>query len=315
MNLYLIFESIAMIFLMISIGALVSRTITFNSDTQGVFISLIVNVAMPCIILASIFTVEIDYRLINQMGIVFLSSIAIGLIGILIGFLSAHYLVKEKRNAKEFAIMSGLGNTAFIGIPVCAMIFGAEGALLAAVFDAGVDVIIWSLGAVMLQYNEKFSLRSFKPMINPPMIAIVLGLCMTLANLKPPELLIDLTVNLSNLAAPMAMFYLGILLMEMFRHRTKNEGIIPEKVWLPISIKLLILPIFVAICLSIFHINAVTSQVIVLQTMMPTLTLASILFARFSANVELGTKTTVISTIVSLGSIPLVVFIVKIILN
>lgn len=100
MNLYLIFESIAMIFLMISIGALVSRTITFNSDTQGVFISLIVNVAMPCIILASIFTVEIDYRLINQMGIVFLSSIAIGLIGILIGFLSAHYLVKKKKRQR-----------------------------------------------------------------------------------------------------------------------------------------------------------------------------------------------------------------------
>lgn len=100
MNLYLIFESIAMIFLMISIGALVSRTITFNSDTQGVFISLIVNVAMPCIILASIFTVEIDYRLINQMGIVFLSSIAIGLIGILIGFLSA-LSRKEKETPKN----------------------------------------------------------------------------------------------------------------------------------------------------------------------------------------------------------------------
>ncbi|RSK33753.1 hypothetical protein [Bhargavaea beijingensis] len=63
----LVYHSIAVITMMIMIGAQLTRTFHFNEDTRNVFISLIVNVGMPCIILSSIFQVEIDGSLLKKI--------------------------------------------------------------------------------------------------------------------------------------------------------------------------------------------------------------------------------------------------------
>ncbi|WP_085990942.1 AEC family transporter [Oceanobacillus senegalensis] len=304
-----IFQSIIMITFMIAIGAIISRTFIFNHDTQKLFITLIVNVAMPCIILSSIFHVNMEDDIFKKILIVFLLSILINLLGILIGWILARIFFKDNKVKSELAIMSGLGNTAFIGIPLCAVLFGTEGALYAAIFDAGVDFVIWTICVLLLQKDMNFSFQMFKSMINTPIIAIVAGLTLAYFNLKPPTLFIDLTDQLSVLAAPLAMFYIGVLLMNIYR-RKKFHGAKPI-ILLPITVKLIILPIIVALVIPIFPVDKVISQVIIVQSMMPTLHLASILFAKYSADEELGATTTVVSTIVSFSTIPLIILLVN----
>ena len=58
--------------------------------------------------------------------------------------------------ARKMAILAGIGNTGFIGIPLCAQIFGPTGGLLAAIFDAGLDVVVFTLVIMFLQQGEKF---------------------------------------------------------------------------------------------------------------------------------------------------------------
>lgn len=81
------------------------------------FVSLIVNIAMPSIILSSIFNVHITKESFKLMIIVFILSIVINLLGIGLGFLIAHIFYRRSKRKMELAILSGLGNTGFIGIP------------------------------------------------------------------------------------------------------------------------------------------------------------------------------------------------------
>src|SRR5699024_2102041 len=310
MEISVVVQSIMLIALMIFLGAILSRTFPFNDDTRQMFISLIVNVAMPSIILSSIFNVDITKDSFKLIVIVFILSIVINLTGIGLGGLFARIFYPRSKKKAELAILSGLGNTGFIGIPLCAVLFGPEGALYAAIFDAGVDFTIWTFGVFLLQKEKKFRFGMLKEMINIPMIAIVLGLTAAFFQVKPPVIFVELFDYLAALAAPLAMFYIGTIIMNISRSRVSSAT---RQMWIPILVKLFIVPISVAFFVLYIQAEVLVIQTILIQSMMPTITLASILFAKFSADEEMGAMTTVVSTLIALLTIPLMIYIVNII--
>lgn len=311
MEISVVFQSIAIITVMIVIGAILSRTFPFNDDTRNMFISLIVNVAMPCIILSSIFNVKMEEDTFKMIALVFCLSIIINVLGIGIGWFFATVFYRNSNKKNELALLSGLGNTGFIGIPLCATLLGPQGALYAAIFDAGVDLTIWTVGVLMLQKNGKFAFRTLKSMINIPIVAIVAGLTAAYFHVKPPATIVLLIDQLAALAAPLAMFYIGFLIMNVRRSKMRETRF---EVILPISVKLLLLPVVAAILMYFIEIETLLVQTVIIQSMMPTLTLASILFARYSADEDMGAVTTVLSTILALSTIPFMIYIMNIFL-
>ena len=297
-----VFEPILLIAVMILIGVLLARMTPINESTRKTYTLIIVNVAMPCIILSSIFKVDIDHSILKNIGIVFGLSIIINILGILIGWLLIAVFDKKSTIKPEIALLSGLGNTGFIGIPLCAAILGPTGALYAAIFDAGVDLVIWTVGVMLLQKSMKFSFHTLKSMINIPTIAIVCGLFFAFVNYRPPLIVITLTNQLAALASPLAMFYIGILIMSVNKSQysaLKSKSIIPTLV------KLLGLPLVVFMIITVINVDSIIAQTLLIQASMPALTLSSILFSKYNANDKLGAIVTVISTIFSLLSIPL----------
>ncbi|MFK9094304.1 hypothetical protein [Bacillus salipaludis] len=81
MEISLIIHSILKISIMIGLGSLISRTFPFNNDSRKIFISIIVNIAMPSIILSSILNVEITKDTFKMIAVVFGLSVLINLIG------------------------------------------------------------------------------------------------------------------------------------------------------------------------------------------------------------------------------------------
>lgn len=309
MELNIVIQSIAIISCMILIGALLSKTFKFNEDTRGVFISVIVNVAIPCIILSSIFHVDMNENMFKMMVLVFCLSILINLIGIGVGWLLSFVFYRQSTIKRELALLSGLGNTGFIGIPLCALLLGPEGALYAAIFDAGMDFTTWTVGAFMLQRNKFFDIQTFKSVINIPIIAIAAGLIIAYVQFTPPLLIINLVDQLAALAAPLAMFYIGVLVTTLRKSKVKESG---SKVWIPLTTKLLLLPGIVAVLMLFLNLELTILQTVLIQSMMPTLTLASILFAKYSADENLGAITTVLSTLLALLTIPFMIYLVNV---
>lgn len=310
MEMSIVFQTILLIGLFILIGAILARSFPFNDDTRSLYMNLIVNVALPAIILSSIFNVDITPEKFRIIFFVFIASIAINILGIGLGYLFAQLFYRNSTQKNELALLSGLGNTGFIGIPLCAVLFGPEGALYAAVFDAGVDFTIWTVGVFLLQKKKQINFRLLKAMINIPMIAIVFGLTSAFFRFKPPALFIELFDYLAALAAPLAMFYIGAIIMNFQRSRVTQSI---RKIWIPLVVKLIILPLTVALIVLLFTVKAVVIQVILIQSMMPTITLASILFAKFSGDEEMGALTTVVSTLIALSTIPFMIYIVHLI--
>ncbi|WP_340373329.1 AEC family transporter [Peribacillus sp. FSL E2-0218] len=306
MDYSIVFESVLLIGLMILVGVILSYLNPLNEHNKQTYSMIIVNVAMPCIVLSSIFKVDINQEMLWNILIVFILSLAINLFGIGIGGLLVTLCSPGNAFRREISLLSGLGNTGFIGIPLCATLLGPEGAMYAAIFDAGMDMVIWTVGVMILQKSKSFSLSSMKSMLNMPTVAIVLGLSFAFANYHPPHIFVSLTNQLAALASPLAMFYIGLLIMSI----TKSQFLSAKsKIFIPAAIKLVVLPLVVFALIKMMEMDRLLSETLLIQAMMPALTLAPILFGKYGANDKLGAITTIITTIISMISIPLFLFI------
>lgn len=301
MEISTVVSSIAVMAAMIVIGALLTRTVPFTVERRQLLMAIIINVAMPCIIFHGIFQTKVDQEFLSLVLLTFVCSVILNSLGVGLGFLSARAARMTPDKAREIALLSGLGNTGFIGIPLCSAIFGPKGALLAAIFDAGLDFTIWTLGVMILQPHVRISLRSLRELVNIPMIAIFVGMIIAILNLSPPPVVAHLTESLANLASPLAMMYIGMLIPTLIKKKTPAIGHIS----MPLALKLFIFPVCCALLLKIIPLPVEVVHTIIVQTAMPSLTLASILFARYSADEEYGATMTVFSTLLSIPTIPL----------
>ncbi|UFJ61494.1 AEC family transporter [Brevibacillus sedimenti] len=306
MEMNTLIQSILVMAAIIGIGAVIGIRQPLAADSRQLLITIIVNVAMPCIILDGVFQTPIDDRLMLQIFGIFAVSVLLNCLGILIGWLGARTLPLSAKKRRELAILSGLGNTGFIGLPLCAALFGPKGAVLAAVFDAGLDFVMWTVAVMMLQEKARFSLKGLKAMVNIPMIAIVAGLGFAMSGLTPPEPVKQLAAALARLASPLAMLYIGMLLPLLLRN--KRQVSLPL-LGVPLMFKLFVFPLSAALLLSQLHVDEEITRVAIVQVAMPTVAMASILFARYAADEEMGAMTTVFSTLLALLTIPAVLMV------
>ncbi|WP_100405307.1 AEC family transporter [Bacillus solitudinis] len=312
MSIATIFTSVSMMALIIFFGFLIGRKIDVSLEAKQLLMIIIINVSVPAIILNGIMGTSITDQLLSDMLSIFLLSVVFNICGMGIGWAAAFLFGFKTLNARKIAILAALGNTGFIGIPLCAQIFGPTGGLLAALFDAGLDIVIFSIVVIMLQEGEKFTVKHFKSMINIPIIAIIIGILIAIIGFDPPLIVKELTARLAALASPLAMIYVGLLLPDFI---AKKKKVSLKFISVPLILKLILLPIIVIVVIQAFPVNEAVTQVTLIQVSMPTFMLATVLFARYTDDEESAVFTTIYSTLLSLLTIPLVAYIAIIVLG
>ncbi|CAH0343863.1 AEC family transporter [Bacillus sp. CECT 9360] len=305
MEIKIVLSSISIMAIIILIGIIIARNYIITDQAKQLLVIIIINVAVPSIILNGIFNTNISEVLLSKMLIIFLLSICFNILGVGLGWLSAIVFGYRTIKARYISILAGIGNTGFIGIPVCAALFGPTGGLLAAIYDAGLDVIVFTVVLMLLQKNEQFSLGNLKAFINIPFIAVIVGILIAIFGYEPPIVLRKLTATLSSLAAPLAMLYIGFLINSFLKEKRK----IPIGfVSISLLIKLVIFPLIIIAILKTIPVIIDVKLITVIQVSMPTFTLATVLFARYAQDEEKAVVTTVLSTIFSIITVPIIVY-------
>jgi predicted permease len=287
--------------LIMGIGSIYSRFEEVTEEQRKILTSLIIYIAMPAIILNGFFSIEVmETGMFNLILITFILAVIFNCLGILIGWIVSLFTYGSK--SREIALLSGLGNTGFIGIPLCAALFGPEGALLAAAFNTGVDFTIWTVGVMVLKKSLSLNISSIKAMVNIPLVTILVGLFLTSLQVKLPQLVLDTIGSLASLATPLAMIYIGILIPPLLKMKRSNYW----QLSIPLMAKLILFPLVSILLIVFLPIQKEVAQIIIVQVAMPSLILSSILFRIYSGDEEYGVAATVISTLVSIATIPVV---------
>lgn len=266
---------------------------------------LVVNYGIPALIFSA-FVLEFNIDMLLSMSTVLLFAIGSAVVGYGVSFLVIKAGKIDKEMKPEFLLASVYGNTGFIGIPVCLAVFGREGALLAAVFDFGMTFVVFSLGLFVLLGSKRGSIHeAFRNLINPPIIAFIVGLIFASTNIPIPTLVMTGINMLGAMAPPLAMLFVG----GMLSHVGKMQYQVKTMTSLVLT-RLILIPLVMVVFIKLFGVTGVVAGVILLETATPTMVAAPLLYQRYIGNAAFSTSAVFITTMLCIVTIPLIMLLI-----
>ncbi len=201
-----------------------------------------------------------------------------------------------------------IGNTGFLGLPMLALILGAA-AIGPIMLVLSVDLIVFSTLLTVLisaRRDGRLSLAVLRPVAlglarNPMIVAIVAGLAWSATGLALPRPVDDLLALLGGAATPGALFAIGASLAG--RHVARPA----VTLWLSLA-KLVLHPAAVALAaFVVFPVERFAAGVIVAAASLPVAGNVYMLAAHYEVVPERVSAAILVSTLVSLLTVPLVI--------
>ena len=202
-----------------------------------------------------------------------------------------------------------IGNVGFLGLPMFVSMFGASaaapimmGLIVDLVFFGSIIVIIVEGGS-----SEGGNLSAIRKALiglikNPMIMAVVLGLLWSLADIPFLQPIDEFTQILGAAATPGALFAIGCTLAA--QSADKKVGI---AIWLT-SVKLIAHPLFVAIfVLFVFEVDPFVAAIAIASAAMPTAGNVFILAQHYGIGEQRVSATILISTVISILTVTLVI--------
>ena len=208
------FSNVLVTLLYIIPGFICCKTKIAKADHLSTLSAILVYVCSPCMVVNSFMQIERTPRMLGQIMLFFVVSLAIQtvLTFILYGiFRKKFHDVKYRMLTVSF----GLGNAGFFGIPIIKALLpgNPEVACFACVYIVGMNMLTFTIGAYCLTGDKK-RMTLKKAFLNPPFISLLVALVLYAVNFSGimPELLGGALDLLNRTTTPLCMIILGIRL-------------------------------------------------------------------------------------------------------
>ena len=256
--------------------------------------SLVINIGCPCLAFSTLTSIRIDHSLLAQMGIS--TIIAVTLFG-LIGLAILRLAGLSPNDYLSPLMFANIGN---MGLPVCLFSYGNEGLALAIIVFALVTIGQFAIGIWL--YSGSFSQSGLYK--NPVIISIAISLIILLTGIKMSEWISRPIILLGEITIPLMLLTLGVCLARM---RVLN---IQKAVLL--SLTRIVMGFAVGVTVSyLMGLTGVVRGVLILQCSMPVAVFNYLLAERYRRKPEETAELIVVSTLISLISLPLVLIFLK----
>ena len=301
---------IVILALTISVGFIAVKTGYIDAKVKDALSKIIVKIVLPCLIISSISSKELDKGLMADIFKVFLMSFFCLFVLFGLGAVTAKALKIPKDTAKVHKLLTCLGNVTFVGYPVISAMYGETGFFYAIIYWLINDLFLWTFGLIILQKEKpKSAGEVLKNLINPNTIAFTAAILMLVFGIKMPKLLGDTVNSIGGLTISLSMIFIGMALAEV------DAKIAVKKWWIfaIAPIKMVIMPILFIYIFKAFGIREILLGAVVLEAAMPAQTVLSILANENDADFEYAACGMFVTTILSLATLPFICYMIKII--
>ena len=289
------------LFALVVVGFVAGKLGYLGGDFDRQLSRLVINITCPALILSSAMTGELpDRRYILPLLLI---SVLTYLLLSVAGFLLPRYLVRDRavQGAVGFALI--FGNVGFMGYPVVASIFGHEAVFYAAVLNVVNTFAVFTIGTILITGTSSDQKRFEKKVLySTPMLAayLTMGIVALRIDNIPAAISQPLTM-LGNITVPAALLIVGSSMSQLSaRSMLGNLTIYTTTVF-----RLLLIPIgFYFLCSALgFDPYVVNINTVVIA--MPVATYGTILCLKYNRDTTLITEVTLITTLLSMLTIPL----------
>ena len=291
-------KQILEMFLLAGVGYLLFKAGKISGEGSRTLGNILIYVSLPAVIING-FLVERTPEHVSGI----LLSMAGALALILVSVLISHFIF---RNNPIGAFAAAFSNPGFFGIPLVIASLGKEYVFYAACFIAFLNIGQWTYGVSRLTGQPLRQGFALKKLIRAPfVIAITVGLVLFATQLPLPGILRDGLSAAAGLNTPLAMFTVGIYLAQ-----TDLKKMLKDRSLYAVSaVRLLLIPLAALGILSLFPANLNGMKtVLLIAAACPVGSNVAVYAQLHGKDYPYAVETVVISTALSLATIPLTVW-------
>lgn len=308
-----------MMFMLVAAGAVLKRTGILKPEGKTVLTDVVLYFFLPCNIINS-FRMEFSVDILAKFAAVFGISVLVQAVSFFLSRVLYRNKPWEIRRVLRYCTI--VSNSGFLGLPIAEGIYGVEGMMYASVFIIPMRILMWSAGIAC--FTESPDLKSVikKIAVHPCIVAVYIGLALLIFqspfNLLYAGLLensgpqlqaviqtavraIDKAVrSAGGCTTALTMILIGMMLAEV-----KAKDMINRDALGISFVRLGLLPLLVLAWCRVFRMDPFLTGICVLITGMPAGSTSAILAAKYGCDYVFATKCVVVSTLLSMLTIPL----------
>lgn len=293
-----------LMFLCALCGIIMKRKNILPGKSREILTDLVMNLILPANIIHS-FEVEFNLTILQKFAVVLLIATAAQLVSMIC---ANTFWNRQPENLKAvLQYGTQVSNAGFLGIPVTEGVLGSEGLMYGSVFLIPQRIVMWTAGIAYFTKSADWKDTFKKLAKNPCIIAVYIGFFLMLTQLQLPEMLENTLVKLGACTTPLTSILIGIMVADV-DYRT----LVSPLILLLTTVRQLVLPALVFLGCRLLHIDPILTGVSVLLVGMPVGSTTPILAAKYGGDYIFAGKCVILSTVLSLFTVPLWCFIMSV---
>ena len=295
------YSRLGSIFLILILGFILGKAGAINKSTNKQLVNMLLFVFMPASLLMA-FPAKFD----QSSAELFFSGMLAGLIVMTMLIIISKILFNKKFFKDELAREAQFGlvfnNATFLGYPIVASTFGSQGIIAYCGFIIVFNIALFSYGVFL--FKKKFTWKMvLDTILNPNILAVILGMIMFLTSTGMPEFATNAVSFVGNATTPLSIICIGFMLSEAdFKKIFKKWKLI-----IPAITQLIVGPVVTFFALKGLNFPNEVVYVCTLIQALPTATSLGLFATEYGGNEVEASELVAISTLLSLGTMPLMV--------
>ncbi len=301
MNVTTVFWQMLSMLLLLLTGVFCYRRKYVSATNTKPISNLIANIFNPAMVLSSVMGADLIGPKLPMKSI-WIIAVLMFAFHIVFSFLTKKVFSKDRDEQINYQLMTVFTNFGYIGLPMVRSVFGPEKGVYVAVYILLFNLLVYTYGIALLQKEQKSFLSNLKQTLNIGTISSVLALLIFMLRVPVHPVLRQTVSYLGGVATPLALMSIGFSLGQM----NLSEIFLEKKVYLFAGFKMLLLPVIEVMVLKQFNLPTDVLGVCGLMCAMPVGNLPTILAYQHGINADISSKSIVVTTIVSVLTIPLI---------
>lgn len=303
MDIQVILLQMIQLFLVIYLGYFLFKVKILDVDLNKKLTTLLLSVTTPAMILSSVLTTETTQKL-EDVIFVFIIGIGVYLVLPILGLILVKVMRVPLKQQGLYIFMTVFSNIGFMGFPVMKAIFGNEAVFYTAIFNMIFNLLVFSVGAMMMNYGTDRKVQmNPRNLLSPGVIASLVALLIYFIKLQVPTVISSTVTMIGDITTPMAMLLIGSTLANIPLKEVFNE----LRVYPYTLIKQVIVPIIAFPILRLIIADPLILGITLIMISMPVANSAVLFATQNDGDVSLAAKTVFMTTLLSIVTIPLIV--------
>ena len=302
----IIFSKIAAIFLIMAAGFAINKSKLIPSEGTPYFVTMLVWITTPCMIYSSITTREYDPSILTVTVHMFILSLLFFLVSTLMGFFLCKYVFKvDPHDLGVYSASFGGINNGFMGFPITQAIFGPTIFYYMVISNICLNIYIYSACPLILHLgdkNKKFSMKyMLKNLLNPASAVCFISLFMMIKGWQLPGILFETIDMIGSITVPLSMLVVGMQLGQSNALKVlKNVKLVALSI-----LKMGLIPLTMFLIVNWLPIDPGVKVGVIFAACFPCSVIISSMALLEKKNATLASEFVALTTLISIGSIPL----------